>query len=279
MSEVMLNVESLCKTYTQRPPHMQVLRNISFQVERSSFVTLLGPSGCGKTTLLTLVGGFHKASAGSMFLKGREVRNPGPDRGFVFQNYALFPWLTVRQNVQYPMKERGLSKADRSMLCNSLLNMAQLRGTEEHYPSQLSGGMRQRVAFVRALAGDPDILLLDEPLGAIDPQMRKTLQVELENLWMQDKKTVLMVTHDLDEAVYLSDRILIMAPCMAPLVAEMDTNLIADIAVDMPRPRERKTPEYQNLLRKVELVLESIGPNALKEAQGDETNKQKEGIK
>ena len=259
VAPAMLRVDGICKTYVQRPPHVQVLHDINFAVEEGRFVTLLGPSGCGKTTLLTLVGGFHKPTGGQMFIKEREIRKPGPDRGFVFQNYALFPWMTVKQNVQFPMKERGLPRREREKLCARLLDMAQLNGTEDKYPSQLSGGMKQRVAFIRVLAGDPDILLLDEPLGAIDPQMRKTLQVELENLWLQDRKTVLMVTHDIDEAVYLSDRILVMAPCAAEISLKTGSNLIAAIDVDLPRPHNRKSPEYQAVLRQVEQTLESIG--------------------
>ena len=257
--ETMLQVDSLCKTYAMRPPYLYVLQNITFTIEEGSFVSLLGPSGCGKTTLLTLVGGFHKPSSGKMFIKGREIRKPGPDRGFVFQNYALFPWLTVSQNVQYPMKERGVSKRERKGLCARLLDMAQLQGTEDRYPSQLSGGMKQRLAFIRALAGAPDILLLDEPLGAIDPQMRKTLQVELENLWLQDKKTVLMVTHDIDEAVYLSDRILIMAPSADETARRAGSNIIAEMEIGLRRPHDRKSAEYRRALKEVEQALETIG--------------------
>ena len=256
----MLEVSNICKTYTTRKPYREVLHNISFAVREQEFVSLLGSSGCGKTTLLTMIAGFHKASAGGMSIKGRRITQPGADRGFVFQNYALFPWLTVRQNVQFPMKERGLSRGQRQALCQKLFSMAQLTGSEDLYPSQLSGGMKQRVAFIRALAGSPDILLLDEPLGAVDPQMRKTLQVELENLWLQDRTTVLMVTHDIDESVFLSDRVLIMVPCDTELTRQKDTNLVADIAIKLPRPRNRENPEYQKILKEVERHLMNLAP-------------------
>ncbi|MDL2321391.1 ABC transporter ATP-binding protein [Desulfosarcina sp. OttesenSCG-928-B08] len=261
-SRPLLQVKGVCKTYRQRPPAVEVLHNISFSIAERQFVTLLGSSGCGKTTLLTLVAGFHQATSGTLIISGRPVAGPGPDRGFVFQNYALFPWLTVRQNLEYPMKERGLSRSERAKLCDALLSMARLNDARSLYPGQLSGGMKQRAAFIRALAGSPDILLLDEPLGAIDPQMRKGLQVELAQLWLQDRKTVLMVTHDMDEAVYLSDRILVMAPCGAAISRNQGTNLIEDIIVDLPRPRDRASRHYHRLLKSVEHCLEHIAAGA-----------------
>ncbi len=245
----MLRVTDICKTFTTRKPHKEVLRNVSFEVEQRRFVSLLGPSGCGKTTLLPLLGGFQKPDAGLMTLNGRPITRPGSDRGFVFQDYALFPWLTVKQNVQFPMKERGLSKQEREASSAELFAMTRLNGVENLHPDKLSGGMKQRVAFIRALAGGPQLLLLDEPLGAVDPQMRKTLQVELENLWLQDMTTVLMVTHDIDESVYLSDRVLIMAPCDAPAVRPAHGNLLMGIPVELPRPRSRTDPARAELYR------------------------------
>lgn len=251
----MLSVTDICKIYTTHKPQREVLRNITFDVEDRQFVSLLGPSGCGKTTLLTLLGGFHKADSGHMLLNGKPITRPGSDRGFVFQDYALFPWLTVRQNVQYPMKERGLPAAEREKLCTELLAMARLGDVGNLYPGRLSGGMKQRVAFIRALAGNPEILLLDEPLGAVDPQMRRTLQVELEALWLQNRTTVLMVTHDIDESVFLSDRVLIMAPCDAPAARTVRSNLIMDIRVDLPRPRNRKDSAYREIAGGIEAAL------------------------
>ncbi len=240
----MLTVRNICKTFMTRKPAITVLHDISFTVQEQEFVSLLGASGCGKTTLLTLIAGFQEPTSGEMYSNKKRIVQPGPDRGFVFQNYALFPWLTLKQNVQFPMKELGLLRSQREELTKQLFVMAQLEGNESLYPNQISGGMKQRVAFIRAMAGNPDMLLLDEPLGAVDPQMRKTLQTELEAMWLHNKTTVLMVTHDIDESVYLSDRVLILAPCRNDIIEEFGTNLIAEIDINLPRPRNRGSEAY-----------------------------------
>lgn len=231
-----LKVENISKVFTNDNNVHTVLRDLSFSVKDGQFVCLLGPSGCGKTTLLTIIAGFQAASGGRILLNGHQVTKPGPDRGFVFQNYALFPWMTVRDNILYPMKQRKIPGKEREQRLQELLAIAQLEGKEKLFPHQLSGGMKQRTAFVRALAGNPEVLLMDEPLGAVDFQMRQNLQNELESLWLKAKTTVLMVTHDVDEAVYLGDRVIVMSA--------NEGKILEDLSVKMPRPRDRKDKEY-----------------------------------
>ncbi len=250
-----LSVENLSKVYLNEGNVHTVLSGVSFTVQEGQFLTLLGPSGCGKTTLLTILAGFQDASGGSVLLNGKKVIKPGPDRGFVFQNYALFPWMTVQDNILYPMKRRKMPRQQREQRLKELLEMAQLEGKERLYPHQLSGGMKQRTAFVRALAGSPEVLLMDEPLGAVDFQMRQILQEELESLWLKDKTTVIMVTHDVDEAIYLSDRVIVMS--------SWEGIILEDLEIKLGRPRNRNGEKYlrhkenlMNVLRKA-LVKES----------------------
>ncbi|BAF58757.1 MAG: ABC transporter ATP-binding protein [Pelotomaculum sp.] len=231
-----LRVENLSKVFVIGTVAYTVLKELTFSVHEGQFVALLGPSGCGKTTLLTIIAGFQAASGGRVLVNGRQVTRPGPDRGFVFQNYALFPWMTVRDNILFPMKQRRVPAPERERRLKELLAMAQLEGKERLYPHQLSGGMKQRTAFVRALAGRPEVLLMDEPLGAVDHQMRQTLQEELEALWLKDKTTVIMVTHDVDEAVYLGDRVIVMSA--------REGRIIEDTPISLPRPRDRKSKRY-----------------------------------
>ena len=214
-----------------------VLGGVSLQVEEGQFVSLLGPSGCGKTTLLTIIAGFQKANGGSILLDGNLVTNAGPDRGFVFQNYALFPWMNIRDNILYPMKQQKMSSVEREQRLSELLELAGLAGKDKLYPHQLSGGMKQRTAVVRALACRPKILLMDEPLGAVDFQMRQRLQEELEDIFMRDRATVLMVTHDVEEAVYMSDRVVVMSA--------LQGKIKADINIHLSRPRDRRSSEYR----------------------------------
>ncbi len=231
-----LKVENISKNFNNGSSIQTVLRDLNFSVREGEFMTLLGPSGCGKTTLLTIIAGFQAASGGRILINGRQVTRPGPDRGFVFQNYALFPWMTVRDNILYPMKQHKVPGKEREKRLVELLSMAQLEDKEKLFPHQLSGGMKQRTAFIRALAGKPDVLLMDEPLGAVDMQMRQSLQDDLEALWLKDKTTVVMVTHDVDEAIYLSDRVIVMSA--------QEGKIVEDMPVRLPRPRDRKSMEY-----------------------------------
>ena len=175
------------------------------------FLTLLGTSGCGKSTLLRIIGGLETASSGTISYKQQELRGAGSDRGMVFQNYTLFPWLTVLENIEFGLKQKNVPAKERREIAEKYVDLVALRGFESLYPKSLSGGMKQRVAIARALANDPDILLLDEPFGALDMQTRELMQELLLNVWQQSPKTIIMVTHDIDEAILLADRVVVMS--------------------------------------------------------------------
>jgi NitT/TauT family transport system ATP-binding protein len=232
-----LHIDKISKVYKSNGQPHRVLNDLSLTVGGGAFVTLLGPSGCGKTTLLNIIGGFLKATSGEIRLNGAVVKKPGPERGFVFQDYALFPWMTVRENILYPLKQQHWSKEDRQKRLRELLALAHLEGKEHLYPSQMSGGMKQRTAVIRALAPMPKVLLMDEPLGALDQHLRQSLQEELEDIWSKDRTTVLMVTHDVDEAVYLSDRVIVMSSDHG--------RIVGDIPVRLHRARDRNSVAYQ----------------------------------
>ncbi len=248
----LLEVKGITKVFSQKrkPAHI-VLEDMSFTVERGQYVSLLGPSGCGKTTLLTMMGGFLPADAGQIILAGKQVEKPGPDRGFVFQNYALFPWMTVRENILYSLQVQKLSQSEQHERLQELLEISHLHGSENKYPIQLSGGMQQRVAVVRALASHPEILLLDEPLGAIDFQMRELLQEELAALVEGAKTTVVMVTHDVNESVYLSDRVIVMSA--------LKGQIVKDVHIDLDRPRNRQSNGFKAYVAELtELVRQAF---------------------
>ena len=187
------------------------LQATDLSVAENDFVTILGPSGCGKSTLLRIVAGLDQASAGKVELDGQPVHGPGADRGMVFQSYTLFPWLSVLDNVAFGLRERGLQRAEQLDIANDFIAKVGLRGFERHYPKQLSGGMQQRTAIARALANNPRILLMDEPFGALDHQTRELMQELLLGIWEAQRKTVLFVTHDIDEAVFMANRVVVMS--------------------------------------------------------------------
>lgn len=242
-----LKINNINKTFINNKIEQKVLENINIDINEGEFVSLLGPSGCGKTTLLTIIGGFQNADEGQVLINNNQVSKPGVDRAFVFQNYALFPWKTVRENVLFPMKQQKVGKEERERRLEELLKMSDLKGKEKMYPHQLSGGMKQRVAVIRALACNPEVLLMDEPLGAVDFKMRQNLQEQLENIWMKNKITAIMVTHDVDEAVYMSDRVIVMSRDKGKILEDMTINL--------ERPRNRVDEEYEAYKNKLTRIL------------------------
>jgi NitT/TauT family transport system ATP-binding protein len=218
------------------------LDNVSLSVRDREFVALLGPSGCGKSTLLYLVGGFLPVEAGSIVVEDRPVAGPGPDRGIVFQHFALFPWKTVLQNVLYGPEKLGLPKDERERRARDFIDLVGLAGFEDSYPSQLSGGMKQRAAIARTLAVDPRILLMDEPFGALDAQTRSLMQDELLRIWQRSRKTVIFVTHDVQEAVFLAERIAVMS-ARPGRVKE-----IVEVGFDKNDPDLLRTPQFLEMV-------------------------------
>ena len=225
-------VKNLNKCYRVREGNLPALSAVDLEVAEGEFVSVVGPSGCGKSTLLYILGGFIRADSGVIEVGGKAVTGPGTDRGVVFQEYALFPWLTVTQNIRYGLEMTGVARREREETVRRLVRTIGLEGFEHRFPRELSGGMKQRVAIARTLAYDPNILLLDEPFGALDAQTRETMQDELLRLWQATRKTVVMVTHDVNEAVYLSDRVLVMSQRPGRIVAEFT------IAIDRSGNRE-----------------------------------------
>lgn len=261
-----IKVNNISKSFKNNKQINEVLKDIDFEINEGEFVCLLGPSGCGKTTLLTIIAGFKEANSGEIIVGDNVVRGPGSDRGFVFQNYALFPWMNVEKNILYPMKQQKIQKEERKIRLNELLEMSKLKGKEKLYPSQLSGGMKQRTAVIRALACKPKVLLLDEPLGAVDFQMRKMLQEELESIFIQDKTTAVMVTHDVDEAVYMSDRVIVMSTDKG--------RIIKDLRINLPRPRNREGKEYNEYKEELtQVLIQALGYENKKE-NTEEYNKE-----
>jgi NitT/TauT family transport system ATP-binding protein len=224
-----LVIRNLSKTYfdAYAGAHMTAVHDVSLEVEESEFVSIVGPSGCGKTTILNMIAGFIPASGGEILLNGRRINGPGPDRGVVFQSFALFPWKTVLENVAFGPKMRGARKAEREKIAREYLALAGLAHAAERYPNELSGGMQQRVGVARALANEPDILLMDEPFASVDAQTRMTLQEELTRIWQARRPTVIFITHDVNEAVFLANRVIVLSK----------GRLLAEIDVPLPRPR------------------------------------------
>jgi NitT/TauT family transport system ATP-binding protein len=224
------------------------LDGIDLEIGQDEFLTVLGPSGCGKTTLLNIVAGFDHATGGEVRLDGNIIRKPGPDRGVVFQEYALFPWLTVEQNIEFGLRERRIPKADRKIRVLKQIASVGLSGFEGRYPQELSGGMRQRVALGRVLVNDPKILLMDEPFAALDAQTRTIMQHELLRVWSAERRTALFITHNIEEAILLGDRVVVMTARPGRIKKIVQVNL--------PRPRDVTSAEFNETRRLVTLLLE-----------------------
>ena len=236
------------------------LSEISLTIEDGAFVSILGPSGCGKSTLLYIVGGFVNPTEGVAKMKGKAIAGPGPDRGPVFQEFALFPWKSVLGNVMYGPRQQGVKHAEAEVQSRRLIEMVGLKGFENFFPKELSGGMKQRVALARTLAYHPAVLLMDEPFGALDAHTRTRLQNDLLNIWERDRKTVLFVTHSVDEAVFLSDKVVVMTRSPGRIKQVVD--------IDLPRPRRRAEllldPRYQKYVVDIERMIDDTSEDELR---------------
>jgi ABC-type nitrate/sulfonate/bicarbonate transport system ATPase subunit len=240
-----LSVRGVSKQFTigagSAATRIDALHGIDVEVQKGEFVCLLGASGCGKSTLLRIVAGFEQPSEGAVTMYGAPIVAPGPERGMVFQDYGLFPWLTVRENIAFGPRERGIARSHVDAIADRFTGMVGLQKFASYYPAQLSGGMKQRVAIARVLANDCELLLMDEPFGALDALTRERLQAELLDIWQQTRLTVLFVTHSVEEAVFLANRVLVMSAGPG--------RISDDIRIDLPRPRDVSSPEFNDVRR------------------------------
>jgi sulfonate transport system ATP-binding protein len=242
-SQAALAIRAVSKSYRVDGRTLQVLSRIALDIAPGEFVSVVGASGCGKSTLLRLIVGLDIEYEGAILLDGRRIEEPGPERGIVFQDHRLFPWLTVAGNIALGLEAANLPTAEQHQRVAENIALVGLQGFENAYPHQLSGGMAQRAAIARALVGQPEILLLDEPLGALDSLTRAYLQEELLRIWRQGTVTMIMVTHDVEEAVYLSDRVVVMEP--------RPGRISAVLPVDLPRPRDRAAADFVRLKERI----------------------------
>jgi NitT/TauT family transport system ATP-binding protein len=244
VAETMVRLDGVGKIY---PGGTEALRGASLTIARGEFVCLLGASGCGKSTLLRIAAGFEAATAGTVVVGNRPVTGPGPDRGMVFQDYGLFPWMTVRRNIGFGPAVRGLKKAEVARIADRFVSMVGLDRFANAYPHQLSGGMKQRVAIARVLANDAKVVLMDEPFGALDAMTRERLQEELLEIWRSTGLTVIFVTHSIEEAILLADRVVVMSPGPG--------RITEDRRIDLPRPRDVSSPEFNDIRRELGNLL------------------------
>lgn len=238
--KIKVKIENVKKIYNGRNGEMVALNGVSLDIADNEFVCVIGPSGCGKSTLLNIIAGLDTATSGDIYVDGKVVEGPGPERGVVFQQYALFPWLTVRKNVEFGLKLKGIKKEEADKITNKYLKMVDLEDFADSYPKELSGGMKQRVAIARAYAMNPEVLLMDEPFGALDAQTRTQLQSELLKAWENERKTCFFITHDVDEAIILAQRVVIMS-ARPGRVKEI-------VNIDIPYPRTQETKMTKEFL-------------------------------
>jgi NitT/TauT family transport system ATP-binding protein/sulfonate transport system ATP-binding protein len=244
-----LEINNISKTFTNEDlaNTKEVLKNVNFSVEENEMVVVFGPGQCGKTTLLNIIAGLEKPTDGQVTIKGKTVTAPGPDRAVVFQNIMLFPWLTAYENVEYSMKIRNFDKEERKAEAMKYLELVGLQGFEHSYPVKLSGGMKQRVGIARAYCTKPDVMLMDEPFGALDAQTRYLMQDELLRISNVEKRTVVFITNNIEEALYVADRIIVMTDCPSTVMEE--------VKIDMPHPRERTDQEFLHLRKEISAMV------------------------
>jgi ABC-type nitrate/sulfonate/bicarbonate transport system ATPase subunit len=254
-----LRIQQISKVYTGDGHEVIAIDGIDLGIRNREFATILGPSGCGKSTLLRIVAGLAKPTQGLVRLDGQTISGPGQDRGMVFQSYTLFPWLTVKENIQFGLGLSGMDRARQEQIAQEFVNKVGLKGFERAYPKALSGGMKQRVAIARALANNPAILLLDEPFGALDAQTRSLMQELLTRVWEELHITILFVTHDVEEAIFLSDRVFVMTARPGRIKAEIE--------VPLERPRQYEMKSSETFLHLKKRALDLIREEAIKATQ------------
>ncbi|HEY1294768.1 MAG TPA: ABC transporter ATP-binding protein [Chloroflexota bacterium] len=264
-----LELSEISMLYSQRGQRFAALRDVSLQIQKGEFIAIVGASGCGKTTLLRIVDGLIKPTLGQVCVDGKLVTRPGPDRGFVFQQDALFPWRTVLDNIIFGLEVQGKKKREALQRADELVRLVGLAGFEQHFPHELSGGMRQRANLARALTIDPDILLMDEPFASLDAQTRELMQSELLRVWRSNRKTVMFVTHQIDEAVYLADRVVVMTSRPGQVKAILE--------VDIARPRDlmvKRTPRFLELVDVIWKMIEEEVKAALRITESGQVESQ-----
>jgi NitT/TauT family transport system ATP-binding protein len=249
-ADPILRIEGVHKRFATNGGEIEALRAADLTIGRGEFICLIGPSGCGKSTLLRMIGGFETPSEGRLLMNGTAVTAPGPDRGMVFQDYGLFPWLTVKRNIGFGPAARGVPRAAVEAIAQRFITMIGLERFANAHPHQLSGGMKQRVAIARVLANDAAVLLMDEPFGALDAMTREHLQSELLALWRATGLTVLFVTHAIEEAILLADRVIVMSPGPG--------RVTADVSIDLPRPRDVVSAPFNDMRRHLAGLLQHI---------------------
>ena len=248
MSKHVITCEHMSKTFeTSRGP-LPVIDDVTLNVEENELLVLFGPGQCGKSTMINCMSGLETVTSGSVEVNGKKVLRPGPDRGVVYQRTALFPWLTVMGNVEYGPKVRGVPKAERQERARHYIKLVGLEGFENSFPNQLSGGMQQRVGIARAYCNEPDVLFMDEPFGHLDAQTRYLMQEDLMKIWEKEKRTVVFVTNNIEEAIYLADRIVVMTNC--------PTRIKKEYRIDLPRPRDYVDPAFLKLREEISSIVD-----------------------
>ncbi len=244
----MIECTGVNKVFPSDKGNAEIVEKLDLKVKENEFVVLFGPGQCGKTTIINMIAGLEQTTKGKIVVNNKLVSKPGPDRGVVYQTISLFPWYTVMKNVEYGPKMRGIPKKNRRMLAQYYIDLVGLKGFEKSYPVQISGGMKQRVGIARAYCNEPAVMLMDEPFGALDAQTRYLMQEELERIWQKEKRTVVFVTNNIEEAIYLADRIVVLKNC--------PTSIRKEYEIDLPRPRNLVDPKFLKLRKEISEVID-----------------------
>jgi NitT/TauT family transport system ATP-binding protein len=260
----LIELKNLTKIFDSNGKSVSAIKDMDLEINEGEFVSIIGPSGCGKTTILRMIAGLEKPSDGEVWERGKLVEGPGPNRGMVFQEFALFPWRTVIKNIEFGLEIKGLPIEERREIALEYIDLVNLEGFENAHPNELSGGMKQRVGIARALANDPDVLLMDEPFGSLDAQTRNIMQKELLRIWEKTSKTVIFVTHSVDEALYLSNRVVVLTARPATVKRVF--------SIDLPRPRDRAGKEFAKIRHEILAEVQTEVTKAMESEQKRDLN-------